>query len=407
MAAVIRARLHKSKMNPTNRQMPAPTIPQFPRPLLAPAANRGKAMIFEEPLKLDCGRTLSPFTLAYATYGRLNPARSNAILVCHALSGDQFVTGTNPMTGRPGWWETMVGPDKPIDTNRFFVIGINVPGGCMGSTGPASPDPATKKPYALSFPLLTVADMVRAQAGLLEALGIEKLLCVTGGSMGGMQALEWAARFPQRVVSAMPIATAARHTAQNIALHEIGRQAIMADPDWMGGEYLLHNRFPARGLSVARMVGHVSYLSERALERKFGRRLQDREKLSFGFGKDFQVESYLAHQGSIFVERFDANSYLYITRAMDYFDLATEFGKPLAEIFRGTKTKFQCLSFTSDWLFPTAENRLIADALAAAGAQVSFREIESDKGHDAFLLEEPELFQTVREFLGRAAAGLC
>ncbi len=387
--------------------MAAPTSPQFPRPLLAPQADRGKAYTFEEPLELDCGRVLSPFTLAYATYGALNAARSNAILICHALSGDQFVAGINTVTGRPGWWETMVGPEKPIDTNRFFVIGTNVLGGCMGSSGPASIDPDSGKPFALSFPMVTVGDMVRAQARLLDALGIEKLLCVTGGSMGGMQALAWPAHFPARVSAAMPIATAARHTAQNIALHEIGRQAIMADPDWMGGDYLGHGRFPARGLSVARMVGHVSYLSEAALERKFGRKLQDREKVSFGFGTDFQVESYLAHQGSIFVERFDANSYLYITRAMDYFDLAAEFGKPLAEIFRGTKTKFQCLSFTSDWLFPTAENRLIADALGAAGAEVSFREIQSDKGHDAFLLDEPELFETVRRFLDRLADRLC
>jgi homoserine O-acetyltransferase/O-succinyltransferase len=373
--------------------------PSFPRPLLAPGVARGSAFRFgaSEPLTLDCGRTLSPFTVAYMTYGELNAARSNTILVCHALSGDQFAAGAHPVTGRPGWWETMVGPGKAIDTDRYFVLCPNVIGGCMGTTGPAEADPATGKPYALEFPVVTV----RAQAMLLDALGIEKVLSVTGGSMGGMQALQWVASYPERIVSAMPIATSARHTAQNIAFHEVGRRAIMADANWRGGKYFLNGVQPSQGLAVARMIGHITYLSEAALARKFGRALQDRDALSFGFGPDFQVESYLQHQGSTFVDRFDANSYLYITRAMDYFDLAAQYGGDLRAAFAGARARFLCLSFTSDWLFPTAENRLIADA---AGPEVAFREIASDRGHDAFLLDEPELFAAVRAFLDSVAA---
>ncbi|HVZ91935.1 MAG TPA: homoserine O-acetyltransferase [Rhizomicrobium sp.] len=385
--------------------MPTPTSPRFLRPLALPQADTGRAMRFDEAFALDCGRTLSPLTVAYMTYGRLNAQRSNAILVCHALSGDQFVAGVHPLTGRPGWWPLMVGPGRPIDTERYFVICANAIGGCMGTTGPADADPATGKPFGLSFPLVTLRDMARLQALLLDALGVERLLCVTGGSMGGMQALEWAALFPDRVASSMPIATAARHTAQNIALHEIGRQAIMADPDWRGGAYQSYGVRPSKGLAVARMVGHVSYLSEAALERKFGRRLQDRDNLSFAFEPDFQVESYLRHQGSTFVERFDANSYLYITRAMDYFDLAAEYGGALENAFRGSKTRFQCVSFTSDCLFPTAENLRIVEALKRAGAAVEFVEIQTDRGHDAFLLDEPSLFATVRKFLDSVARG--
>jgi homoserine O-acetyltransferase len=380
--------------------MPEFVEPQFPRPLLAPDARRGRAVRFSEPLRLDGGRTLEGFTIAYQTYGELNRERSNAVLVCHALSGDQFAAGIHPVTGRPGWWETMVGPGKPLDTDRFCILCPNVLGGCMGSTGPASLNPATSKPFALDFPVLTIRDMVRGQAKLLDALGIARVLCVTGGSMGGMQALQWMADYPERVVSAIPIATSARHTAQNIALHEVGRQAIMADPDWRGGHYLEQGVSPKRGLAVARMIGHVTYLSEAALGQKFGRALQGRSSLSFGFDADFQVESYLRHQGNTFVERFDANSYLYITRAMDYFDLAAERDDKLAGAFAGTHAKALVLSFTSDWLFPTAENRLIAEALMAAGANVELREIESNRGHDAFLLDEPELFVAVRDFLG-------
>jgi len=377
--------------------------PKFLRPATAPGVDVGKAMTFDATLSLDAGRGLAPWTVAYMTYGTLNAARSNAVLVCHALTGDQFVIGNNPMTGRPGWWPSMVGPGKPIDTDRFFVICANVLGGCMGTSGPSDIDPATGKPYGLSFPLVTIHDMVRAQAALLDALGIEQVLCVTGGSMGGMQVLQWAASYPDRVVSAMPMATGARHSAQNIAFHEVGRQAIMADPDWHGGAYQAAGTQPSKGLAVARMAAHITYLSEAALQRKFGRSLQNRAEISFQFAPDFQVESYLHHQGSSFVDRFDANSYLYITRAMDYFDLAADYGGVLAEAFRGTRTKFCIASFTSDWLFPTAENKRIAHALNAAGATVSFVEIVSDKGHDSFLLDEPELFATARGFLNSVA----
>jgi homoserine O-acetyltransferase len=369
--------------------------PQFPRPLAAPDAPLGQAMRFGagESLALDCGRTLDGFEIAYTTLGTLNAGKSNVILLCHALSGDQFVIGTNPMTGKEGWWETMVGPGKPIDTDRFFIICSNVLGGCSGSSGPASLDPKTGKAFGLDFPLVTIPDMVRAQAMLLDALGIQKLRCVTGGSMGGMQVLEWIASFPDRVASAMPMATAAHHTAQNIALHEIGRQAIMGDPDWRDGDYLAQGTHPRRGLSTARMVGHVSYLSEAAMERKFGRTLCSRARVSFGLEQDFEVESYLRYQGASFVERFDANSYLYITKAMDYFAL------DLANAFKAYKGRVQGVAFTSDWLFPTAENQRSCDALKASGVDAELRVIETDRGHDAFLLEEPELFALVRDFL--------
>ncbi len=363
-----------------------------------------RIMHFDEPLLLDCGQTLAPFTQAYQTYGELNADKSNAILVCHALTGDQHVASTHPITGKPGWWETMVGPGKPVDTNRFFVICANILGGCMGSTGPASRNPATEKPYGLDFPVITIGDMVDAQVRLIDSLGIDQLFCVIGGSMGGMQVLEWAARHKERVFAAVPIATAAWHSSQNIAFHEVGRQAVMADPDWCSGKYLEAGRVPRRGLAVARMAAHITYLSEEALHRKFGRNLQDRTARSFSFSADFQVESYLRHQGISFVDRFDANSYLYITRAMDYFDLAAEHGDVLANAFKGTKTRFCVVSFTSDWLYPTRESKEVVQALNAVAANVSFVEIESDKGHDAFLLDEPELFATVRGFIGSAAA---
>jgi homoserine O-acetyltransferase len=373
--------------------------PRFLRPISTPGVDIGQAITFDAPLVLDAGRELTPFTVAYMTYGVLNAARSNAVLACHALTGDQFAASPNPVTGKPGWWDTMIGPGKSIDTDRYFVICANVVGGCMGSTGPAEIDPATGTPYGLAFPLVTVRDMVRAQAMLLDALGIEKLLCVIGGSMGGMQVLQWAATYPERVVSAVPIACAARHSAQNIALHEVGRQAIMADPDWRGGAYQRDDTQPAKGLSVARMAAHITYLSEAALQRKFGRNLQNRESVSFAFRPDFQIESYLHYQGAAFVDRFDANSYLYITRAMDYFDLAAEYGDVLADAFRGTRTRFCIISFSSDWLFPTLGNKQIAHALNAAAANVSFVEIATDRGHDAFLLDEPEMFAAIRGFL--------
>ncbi|HWE06066.1 MAG TPA: homoserine O-acetyltransferase [Rhizomicrobium sp.] len=380
--------------------------PRFLRPLAAPGEDAGQAIGFgsSQPLMLDAGRALSPFTVAFKTYGTLNDDRSNLVLICHALTGDQFAASRHPVTGKPGWWDIMIGPGKPIDTSRYFVLCPNVIGGCMGTTGPAETNPSTGKPYGLSFPLITVRDMVRAQAMLLDALGIEKILCVLGGSMGGMQVLQWAASFPARVVSAVPIAAAARHSAQNIAFHEVGRQAIMADPDWKNGDYALHGTRPAKGLAVARMAAHITYLSETALQNKFGRALQDRDSFSFAFGPDFQIESYLHHQGITFVDRFDANSYLYITRAMDYFDLAAEYGGVLAEAFRGSQTRFCIISFTSDWLFPTTENKKVAHALNAAAANVSFVEIATDRGHDSFLLDEPEMFAAVRGFLNSVAA---
>ena len=356
-----------------------------------------------EPLALDCGVNLSPFTISYETYGELNAAKSNVVLICHALTGDQYAASTQPLTGKPGWWPHMVGPGRPIDTDRFFVICQNVIGGCMGTTGPRDTDPATGRPYGLNFPVITIADMVRAQAMLLDKLGIGEIFCVIGGSMGGMQVLQWAAAYPGRVYAAIPIATAARHSAQNIAFHEVGRQAIMADPEWKQGAYLAHGTNPAKGLAVARMAAHITYLSEAALHRKFGRNLQDRDSITYGFDADFQIESYLRHQGSTFVDRFDANSYLYITRAMDYFDLAADFGGVLANAFRGTRSRFCVVSFTSDWLFPTSDNRQIVHALNAVAAKVSFVEIKTDKGHDAFLLDEPEMFSTLRGFIDSAA----
>ena len=356
----------------------------------------------DQPLKLDAGVSLAPFQMAYQTYGTLNADRSNAVLVCHALTGDQHVANVHPVTRKPGWWETMVGPGKPIDTERYFVICPNVVGGCMGTTGPASLDPKTGEVFGLDFPVITIRDMVRAQAMLLDRLGVETLFAVAGGSMGGMQVLQWAASYPERVFAALPLAAGARHSAQNIAFHEVGRQAVMADPEWKGGRYFAAGTRPHRGLAVARMGAHITYLSDAALHRKFGRKFQDRANPTFSFDADFEVESYLRHQGSTFVERFDANSYLYLTRAMDYFDLAADYGGVLANAFRGTRTRFCVVSFTSDWLFPTSESRATVHALNASGARVSFAEIETDKGHDAFLLDEPELFAIVRGFLDGA-----
>jgi homoserine O-acetyltransferase len=356
-----------------------------------------------EPLQLDCEQELAPFSIAYQTYGQLNADKSNAILICHALTGDQHVANVHPVTGKPGWWESLVGPGKPVDTSRYFVICSNILGGCMGSTGPASVNPRTGAPYGLDFPVITIGDMVDAQVRLIDHLGIGKLFSVVGGSMGGMQVLEWAARQKDRLLTAIPIATAPCHSAQNIAFHEVGRQAVMADPQWCGGNYYAHGVVPKNGLAVARMAAHITYLSERALQGKFGRNLQDRAARSFSFDADFRVESYLRYQGSTFVDRFDANSYLYITRAMDYFDLEHEHEGKLANAFRGTRAQFCVVSFTSDWLYPTRDSKDIVKALNAVAANVSFVEIESDKGHDAFLLEEPEFHATVRGFLTAAA----
>ena len=356
----------------------------------------------DKSLRLQSGGRLDHVEIAYRTYGTLNAERTNAVLICHALTGDQHVASTHPVTGKPGWWTGMVGPGLPLDPTRHFIICSNVLGGCMGSTGPASINPATGKPWGLSFPVITIADMVRAQLMLIDALGVDTLFAVVGGSMGGMQALQWASDYPERIYSAVCLASAARHSAQNIALHELGRQAVMADPDWRGGDYAGAGVRPEKGLGVARMAAHITYLSEQAMQRKFGRELQ-RDGLSWGFDADFQVESYLRHQGAAFVDRFDANSYLYITRATDYFDLAANYGGLLADAFRKARDMRVCvLSFTSDWLYPTPESRAIARALNAAGARASFLEIETDKGHDAFLLDEPVMRAAVAGFLDSA-----
>jgi homoserine O-acetyltransferase len=352
-------------------------------------------------LSLDGGASLPEIEIAYETYGTLDAEASNAILICHALTGDQHVASPHPRTGKPGWWQRVVGPGKPIDTDRHLVICANVLGSCMGSSGPASLDPATGKPFAMRFPVITIRDMVRAQAALLDHLGIARLKAVVGGSMGGMQALEWAATCPERVEAALVIASSARHSAQNIAFHEVGRQAIMADPNWHSGDYY-DAEAPAAGLAVARMAAHITYLSEAGLTEKFGRRLQARDAKSFGFDADFQVESYLRHQGISFTDRFDANSYLYITRAMDYLDIAEEHGGSLAAAFKGARTRFCLVSFDSDWLYPTPESRAIVHALNAAGAPVSFVELSSPFGHDSFLLEHAELDRVIAGFLGAA-----
>ena len=357
----------------------------------------------DQPLRMDSGALIAPLTIAYQTYGVLNADKSNAILVCHALTGDQHVANLHPVTGKPGWWETMVGPGRPIDTDRFFVICSNVVGGCMGTTGPMSTHPETGKAYGLDLPIVTIRDMVRAQAMLIDHFGIDSLFCVIGGSMGGMQVLQWAASYPERVFAAMPVATAPRHSSQNIAFHEVGRQAIMADPNWRSGRYLDEGTQPSKGLAVARMAAHITYLSDEALHRKFGRNLQDRDTHTFSFDADFQIENYLRHQGMTFVDRFDANSYLYVTRACDYFDLAGDYGGSLAAAFKGAKTRFCVVSFSSDWLYPTSASRAIVHALNASGASVSFVDVETDKGHDAFLLDVPDFMATSRGFIDAAA----
>ena len=358
-----------------------------------------KKIIVSKPLKLDCGKTINDFPLAYETYGTLNENKDNAILVFHALTGDQFVAGTNPVTNKEGWWVTAVGPGKAIDTNKYFVICANVIGGCMGSWGPSNNNKETSQPYGLDFPVITIKDIVKAQESLLDYLGIKKLLCATGGSMGGMQLLQFCATFPDKTFSAIPIACSASHSAQNIALNELARQAIMADPVWNGGKYFLKNTQPKNGLAVARMVGHISYLSDQGMQEKFGRKLQEKADYEFSFNADFQVESYLRHQGNTFVERFDANSILYITRAMDYFDLSKQFKGGLVEAFKKQKTKFLVISFSSDWLYKTKENKDIVIALNASGADVSYSEIVTDKGHDSFLVDEPEFLKTLKGFI--------
>ena len=351
-------------------------------------------------LKLESGDIIDSFKLAFKTYGKLNADKTNAILVCHALTGDQYVAGNNPITGREGWWSRMVGPNKPIDTNKFFVICSNVLGGCAGSTGPKELQNGSDVAYGGNFPSVTIKDMVKAQSLLIESLNIEKLFSVIGGSMGAMQALQWTIDFPDKILNIIHIAGALKHSAQNIAFHEVGRQAIMSDPIWKNGKYFENNEVPERGLSVARMIAHITYLSENAMHRKFGRKLQSRDIISFGFDADFQVESYLRYQGKSFVERFDANSYLYLTRAMDYFDHDETFRKNIEFSHNpNNHLKYLIVSFTSDWLFPTIESKMIVNQLNSLSREVSFLEIDTDKGHDSFLLEEPQLDDVIKGFL--------
>ena len=349
-------------------------------------------------MELECGQKLGPVTLAYETYGQLSPARDNAILIVHALSGDAHAAGWNSHDDRkPGWWDIVIGPGKPFDTTKYFVISSNIIGGCKGSTGPSSTNHATGRPYGLAFPMVTIPDMVRAQKALLDHLGIERLLSISGGSMGGFQVLEWAVRHPECVASAIPVATCARLSAQGIALNEVGRQAIMADPNWRGGDYYGHDP-PAAGLAIARMIGHITYLSDRQMHAKFGRRLQDRQALGFDFKTEFQVESYLRYQGDSFVRRFDANSYLYITKAMDYFDLHGP-GGSLLEAFEGVRAEFLVISVSSDWLYPTYQAKEIVKALKANGVPTTFIELASDYGHDAFLLPNEQMAGAITGFL--------
>jgi homoserine O-acetyltransferase len=352
-----------------------------------------------DSISLDNGSKLAPVDAAYETYGELNAAKSNAILIEHAFSGDAHAGGISPETGKPGWWDNMIGPGKAFDTDRYFVICTNVLGGCRGSTGPGSVDPATGCPYGLKFPVITIADMVRLQKMVIDRFAIPRLLTVTGGSMGGMQALEWAVTHPDRIVSAIPIASTARHSAQQIAFNEVGRQAIMADPNWNNGDYYSSHP-PAAGLSVARMVGHITYMSDESMRTKFGRRLRAKENVGFSFDVDFEVESYLRYRGSQFVNRFDANSYLYITKAMDYFDLTGGSGE-LEEALSRAKCAFQVISFSSDWLYPSYQSQEMVRALQALGRDVSYTEIQANYGHDSFLLDVGEQTEIVRGFLRR------
>ena len=356
-------------------------------------------LTINKKLLLDCGIQLDKFDIAFETYGKLDQNKTNAILVFHALSGDQFVTGINKVTGKDGWWNLVVGENKPIDTNKYFVICANVIGGCMGSTGPKEICKETGKPYGLNFPVITIKDMVKAQAYLLDHLGIKKTLSVLGGSMGGMQALQFCSIFPDRTFTAVPIACAASHSAQNIAFNELARQAIMADPEWDSGNYISSGKVPRKGLAIARMAGHISYLSEQGLQNKFGRKLQEDQGLQFSFDADFQVESYLKYQGYSFVDRFDANSYLYITRAMDYFDLYKENNGNLSLAFKNSKIKYCIISFSTDWLYPTSESKKIVIALNSIGAEVSFVNIVTNNGHDSFLVDEPKFLETLKGFI--------
>ena len=356
---------------------------------------------FAEPpqeMLLECGRRFGPITLAYETYGELSPAKDNAILILHALSGDAHAAGFNhPHERQPGWWDIMIGPGRAFDTRKYFVICSNVIGGCRGSTGPSSVNPQTGRPYALSFPLVTIHDMVNTQRALIDHLGIDQLLCAVGGSMGGMQVLQWVVSCPERVRLAIPIATTSKLSSQGIAFNEVGRQAIQSDPHWKEGDYY-GKAIPRRGLAIARMIGHITYLSEKSMHQKFGRKLQDKTEYGYDFRTDFQVESYLRYKGDHFVDRFDANSYLYISKAMDYFDLAQPYGH-LEQAFTNVKAKFLVISFSSDWLFPSYQSKEIVSACRRVGAEAIYTEIQTDYGHDAFLLESEQLTSLITNFL--------
>ena len=354
-----------------------------------------------DTIALESGAMLSPVEIAYETWGALSASRSNAILVTHAFTGDSHAAGISTETSRPGWWDNMIGPGKAFDTDRYFVVCSNVLGGCQGTTGPGSINPATGRPYAMSFPVITIRDMVRLQKMLIDSLGISRLLCVAGGSMGGMQALEWAVSYPEMVRCAIPLVTTWRHSAQQIAFNEVGRQAIMADPDWNGGDYY-DKTPPARGLSVARMIGHITYMSDESMREKFGRKLRDKEKFGFDFGVEFEVESYLRYRGNQFVSRFDANSYLYITKAEDYFDLTNGTGR-LADAFQQVDTRFLIISFTSDWLYPSYQSQEIVRVLRRINGDVAYCDLQSNYGHDAFLVDIAEQSEIVRGFLDSTA----
>lgn len=350
-----------------------------------------------EGFRLENGVTLKELKIAYETYGTLSKDKNNAILVCHALSGDAHAAGYSKGENKPGWWDPMIGPGKAFDTDKYFVISSNVLGGCKGTSGPNSIDPSTGKPYGLSFPIVSISDMVNAQRKLVDFLGIKKLLCVAGGSMGGMQALQWVVNYPDDVASSIPIATSYKHSAQQIAFDEVGRQAIMADPTWKGGDYYSSDP-PSRGLAVARMVGHITYMSNESMDKKFGRALKN-EKLGYEFSTEFEVEGYLRYRGDSFVKRFDANSYLYITKAMDYFDLQGD--RKLSQVFKGIKSRFLVIAFSSDWLYPPSQSKELVKALKMNGIDVTYCEITSEHGHDAFLLEFEEQTKLIKHFIDK------
>jgi homoserine O-acetyltransferase len=360
-------------------------------------------MHFAAPLALKSGARLADYTLAYETYGQLNAERSNAVLVCHALNASHHVAGVDAQSGQTGWWDNLVGPGKPLDTDRFFVIGVNNPGSCFGSTGPMHINPATGKPYGADFPVITVEDWVDAQARLLDALGIQQLAAVLGGSLGGMQALDWTLRYPDRVRHCIAVATAPNLSAQNIAFNEVARRAIVTDPEFHGGHYYEHGTIPRRGLRVARMIGHITYLSDDVMGEKFGRQMRAAELGYSTQDIEFQIESYLRHQGDKFSEYFDANTYLLITRALDYFDPALAHGGDLARAFASATAKFLLVSFMTDWRFAPARSREIVQALVRNRRDVSYAEIDAPHGHDAFLLDDPRYHAVMRAYFNNVA----